>query len=107
MQGANLIVRTVGGFSLTTGQTFFVLDRTSSDLTATGAFANAPGGVYTDLAGERFLVNYAARNPADGDLNFNDVSLTVLAVPEPGAWTLLAGGGAVLLAVQRRRRRQI
>ncbi len=103
VNGANLNVVIAGGFSLAAGQTFFVLDRTGGDATAAGAFANAPGGVYTDAAGESFLVNYAATNPADGDGLANDVSLTALAVPEPATWALLlaAGAGGLLGAGRR------
>ena len=45
---------------------------------------NAPGGIYTDAAGDTFMVNYLVVDPANGDLLPNDVDLTILsAVPEP------------------------
>ena len=101
--GSTLSVTLVNGFAFSLGQTFYVLDRTGSDVTPAGMFANAPAGIYTDALGDTFRVNYLASNSADGDGLFNDVSLTVLSVvPEPGTWTLIGAG--CLVAVARRRR---
>ena len=100
--GSNLSVSVVNGFTLAVGQTFVILDNTSSTTGTGGTFANAPGGLYTDAAGDRFLVNYAAS--ADGDLVFNDVTLTAVSVvPEPSTWTLLSIGVACLLGLALRR----
>ena len=80
--GGNLSVSTVNGFSLAVGQTFVILDDTGTSLTR-GVFANVTAGlVYTDAAGDTFLVNYAAIS--DNDAVPNDVTLTVASVvPEP------------------------
>ena len=107
LNSALLRVQTVNGFTLAVNQTFFIIDRTGTDLSQISTFGNAPGGIYTDAAGDTFLVNYLANDPANGDLLHNDVSLTVLSVvPEPGTWTMLfVGVGLLGVALRRRVRR--
>ena len=77
------------------GEKFFIVD-TYGQPGAPGTFGNAPNNVYTDAAGNRFLVNYLDYDPADGDGLYNDISLTVLsaAVPEPSTWALTFFGAA-------------
>ncbi|MEO8351002.1 MAG: autotransporter-associated beta strand repeat-containing protein, partial [Chthoniobacteraceae bacterium] len=97
--GGSLRVTEIAGFTLTLGQSFTILDNTGSSLLTT-TFANAPGGAYTDAAGNQFLVNYAAN--ADGGAVANDVTLTVtFAVPEPSTG-ILSGLGLLILAKRRR-----
>lgn len=52
------------------------------------------------MGGNQFQVNYAA----NGDGTANDISPTVIAVPEPGVWALLAAGTAFSIPCRRRRR---
>ena len=105
--GSTLNVSLANGFTLALNETFFLIDRTGTDLSQIGTFGNAPGGIYTDAAGDTFLVNYLAVDPANGDLLPNDVSLTVLSVvPEPGTWTMLfIGVGLLGVALRRHVRR--
>ena len=101
--GGNLQVSLVNGFVPTLNQSFTLLDNTGVGLNS-GVFANAAGGLYTDAAGDTFLVNYVA--VADSDLVPNDVTLTYLGtnvVPEPGTWAcLLLGAGALVVRHARR-----
>jgi hypothetical protein len=98
-----LNVHTVNGFTLAPGETFTILDDTSTTPTL-GAFSNALGPLYTDAAGDTFLIDYAAT--PDGHLFPNDVTLTVLTVvPEPSTWALLGvclAGGLILRGRTRR-----
>ena len=96
--GGDVQISLFGAFSPAINDTFFVILNDSSD-PVSGTFSNAPGGVIT-MGGNQFQVNYAA----NGDGTANDVSLTVIAVPEPGFWALLAAGTAFLLPYRRRRR---
>ena len=103
-----LVLNGRNGFRLAVGQTFYLFDEPGSGALAAGVFANAPTGVYTDAAGNTSLVNYAANNPANNSLLFNDVSVTVLTVvPEPSTWALVALGLTGLGVVARRRARLV
>jgi autotransporter-associated beta strand protein len=95
-----LNVHTVNGFTLAPGETFTIIDDTG--LTPTlGAFSNALGPLYTDAAGDTFVIDYNA--VADGILISHDVTLTV--VPEPSIWALLGVGLAGGLILRGRTRR--
>ena len=96
--GGDVQISLFGAFSPAINDTFFVILNDSSD-PVSGTFSNAPGGVIT-MGGNQFQVNYAA----NGDGTPNDVSLTVIAVPEPGFWALLAAGTAFSIPCRRRRR---
>ena len=104
--GGNLSVSLVNGFTPSLGQKFFILDNVSNNaLGTTGIFANAPA---TLLVGSYlFAVDYADRDPANGDLFFNDVSLGygVVPVPEPSTW-VAASAACLLVMVQRLRRKR-
>jgi hypothetical protein len=63
-------------------------------------FANAPGEFYQDGA-DLFFVNYA--DNGDGGLLANDISLTLVAVPEPSTWVAAALSLLVVAYSQRRR----
>jgi autotransporter-associated beta strand protein len=95
--GGDLQLSLTSGFTPQIGDTFFVMLNDGADAIS-GAFTNAPGG-HVVIPGFDFLVNYAA----NGDGGGNDVSLTFVAVPEPGTVTALCGGLALLLSLRRRR----
>ena len=87
--------------NLTVGLKFFVIENSSSNANAVGnMFANAPGGFYQDGA-DLFFVNYA--DNGDGGLLANDISLTLVAVPEPSTW-VAAGLSLLVIAYSQRRR---
>jgi len=87
--------------NLTVGLKFFVIENSSSNANAVGnMFANAPGGFYQDGA-DLFLVNYA--DNGDGGLLANDISLMLVAVPEPSTW-VAAGLSLLVIAYSQRRR---
>ena len=67
LSSALLSVQAVNGFTLAMNETFFIIDRTGTDLSQIGTFGNAPGGIYTDAAGDTFLVNYLAVDLDNGD----------------------------------------
>ena len=101
--GASLALNVASGFALAVRQTFYLFDEPGSGtLAVAGTFGNAPGGIYTDAAGDTFLVDYIANDPADGSLLLNDVSVTVLSVvPEPGTWVLVGLGADGLAGPER------
>ena len=100
LNGGNLSVQITNGFKLALGEKFFIVDTNGSPFDP-GTFGNAPLGIYTDAAGDRFAVNYLDYDSAGGDGKFNDVSLTVLglAVPEPSTYTLAFCGLVVVAAI--------
>ena len=102
----DLQVSLVNGFTLTAadiGRTFNILVNNAALAPATsGAFANAPGGFYTDAAGDLFQVNYAANTDNNGLGIGNDVTLTLLGVPEPSSATLIMLGGLGISLARRR-----
>ena len=101
----DLTLNLAAGTKLTVGSTFYIFELTSTLATVTGTFDNAnPDGTYTDSAGDVYAINYGANDPVDEDLAMNDVSLTVLSVPEPGTWAMF-GLGAALGALGMTRRR--
>ena len=108
--GGNLSLATINGFALTVGQTFYILDGLGDPANGgglSGTFANVSNaGIYTDAAGNIFRVNYADSDPNDPSATAgNDVSVSVLAVPEPGSLVLATLGGLTALGAWVRRRR--
>jgi autotransporter-associated beta strand protein len=98
----NLSVTEVNGFQLVTGDKFDILVNQEFDELSgpvSGAFANATAGsIYTDSAGDTFLVDYADTDQGP----FDAVSLTTLTVvPEPLPLPL-GLCGALLLWLWRR-----
>ena len=82
------------------GDQFYIIEGNGGS--TTGAFSNAPGGMFTDSNGQQFSVVYDTGNPIDG--TNNDVLLTaVSAVPEPATAGLLGLTSLGLLARCRRR----
>ena len=103
--GGKLAVTLAGGFTPALNESFTLIDQTGPG-TTTSTFANAPGGLYTDAAGNQFTLNYAA--VADGDGFANDVTLTYVGVvPEPGTWVWLGLGAGGVLAAWRRRSHRV
>ncbi len=110
--GGNLTLTLANGFTPAPGEQFYIIDDTSTDpsLRSTGAFANAPGGLIMDNAGDTYEIIYAGlRDPNNPSfLPFDVTLIAVDVVPEPTAWTFVASGcclGGGLLALRRRRDR--
>lgn len=102
LKNVNLDLSLANGYGATIGinDTFTIILNGGSG-TTTGTFANAPGNQIV-ANGITFSVNYGFN--ADAGAAGNDVQLTVVAVPEPGSWTLLANSVGVLLVGGRFRR---
>lgn len=89
-----------GGYTPHVNDIFYIILNDATEL-PTGTFSNAVGGVITS-AGIQYQVNYAANG--DGGATANDVSLQVIAIPEPGAGVLSLAGLAIAVGGARRRR---
>ncbi|MEI9898645.1 MAG: autotransporter-associated beta strand repeat-containing protein [Chthoniobacter sp.] len=97
------------GFAQQVGDTYYVLLNDGADAVS-GLFRNvtpltATTGTITLDSGPQFLVNYAANAPL-GDGGGNDISVTLMAVPEPASWSLLAASFGLTLGLPRLRRRR-
>lgn len=99
--GGDVKISLFNSYTPRVNDTFYVILNDASDAVS-GTFSNAVGGIITS-GGVQFQVNYAA----NGDGFSNDVALTVVAVPEPGIWTLLSASAASLVAFRRRQRRLV
>ena len=84
-------------FTALMGAKFFVILNDGTD-PVSGAFSSTPTATLTDEAGHLYAINYA--DNADNGAVANDVSLTVIAVPEPSSIILLVS--ITLLASVRR-----
>jgi fibronectin-binding autotransporter adhesin len=89
LSGSTLVV-IVGG-TLQMNDKFFILENSSLNPNTVGAFTN---GATVTSGGYVFAINYA--DSGDGGLTLNDISLEVVAVPEPGTWI---GGALAFVAV--------
>jgi hypothetical protein len=96
--GANLAI-SVGG-PLNIGDQLFIADNTGASA-VTGTFSGLAQGATVTSGMDAFTISYIA-NGGDGT-NGNDISLTVIAVPEAGTWVAGALVFASLLLTQRKR----
>ena len=104
---ATLSLSVAAGTPLTVNEKFYLLDTTGTSLVL-GGFSNAPltGSVFISN-GVEYQINYLDTDPNDpGKTALNDVSVTILAIPEPGTWTMLfTGVGLLGVALRRHIRR--
>jgi hypothetical protein len=97
------------GWSDTIGATYNIILNSSSFAT-TGRFSNdtnqltGPGTITSTDGNHIFAVNYAV--DLDGVGGANDVQLTLVSIPKPASWTLLAGSLCMALGWPRFRRRR-
>ena len=87
------------GYTPNIGDTFYILLNDGSDAIA-GSFSNATGGLLI-AGGIQYHVDYQA----SGNGGANDVSLTVLAIPEPATGLLALSGFALGAGMPRFRRK--
>ncbi|MEY2480189.1 MAG: mucin9 [Verrucomicrobiota bacterium] len=96
LSGSTLSV-TVGG-TLQLNDKFFILDNSSLTPNTAGVFTN---GATVSSGGYTFAINYLDTGDATAG---NDISLTVIALPEPGTWV---GAALALGAVGYSQRKRI
>ena len=100
----DVAVSLFGTYTETVGDKFFVIINNGLNAVS-GGFSNAVAGVITFAStGLKFSVNYAdnAGSTYGGNgLNNNDVSMTLIAVPEPSGVCLLLGGVSLLMGLGR------
>jgi len=100
----DVAVSLFGTYTETVGDKFFVIINNGANAVS-GGFSNAVAGVISFVSsGLKFSVNYAdnAGSTYGGNgLNNNDVSLTLIAVPEPSGVCLLLGGLSLLMGLGR------
>ncbi|MGI9114999.1 MAG: hypothetical protein ACR2FX_08180 [Chthoniobacterales bacterium] len=95
LSGATLHLSLTNGFTPQFGDTFYILDNTSSDAAklTSGLFSN--GLTASDDQAHTYLINYSAIDPNNSaGLPVRDISLTF--VPEPFTWMLLSSGARLL-----------
>jgi autotransporter-associated beta strand protein len=96
---AGSTLKVIAANNLAVGNTFFIMEDSSSNAAAYGMFSN--GSTVTATNGDTFMINYGVNG--DGGTVANDISLTALTVvPEPSPWIGGALALAALLAIQRR-----
>jgi autotransporter-associated beta strand protein len=101
----DLQITLFSGWTGTIGSTFNII-LNSSMLPTIGAFSNpltTEGWIAAEDAGILFSVDYAAN--VDG--GNNDVTLTLMAIPEPSGFSMLLGSLGLALGLQRFRRRRV
>ena len=100
----DVAVSLFGTYAEKVGDKFFVIINNGVNAVS-GGFSNAVAGVITFASsGLKFSVNYAdnAGSTYGGNgLNNNDVSMTLIAVPEPSGVCLLLGGVSLLMGLGR------
>ena len=94
--GATLFALDLGSARLAPGVTFMIAENTSSNAT-NGFFSGLGEGTQFAIGSSSFAISYQGGNG-------NDITLTSVAVPEPGATVLLLLGAAGVWLVRSRKR---